>query len=720
MYTDVDLNDLKIEATDFIMNNDRMMYKPFFETAEAFCAANGVLIGGRCGIDLIIGRPLSKDIFFWDLYCDDAFNIAKKFAVALFNTHSVHVPAETVELQTNIKNAEFSVFIHARPLFNIFALDKYRGIKLIDLMGPAIRTSYFTRQPIKCLSEEMYLLEIYRNLYTPNKCSTWIDDVANEQAIYELISGALKEKAVTKLGGKYKKEKNKESLRSVAYKLQPVILRKLTESTANILIGDHALGAMKIMNNPQRIQLITSEEINVIVKQIEYYVKPYRGMQIKYVKFHLNIPSDFQILKYSIYLTDGKEQSHLLDLFNSTAYEMIPYVISTANGTKNIANPWVILRFLFIDLWVLKLIMNLKDGNQITDKILINLEHADKVRSFIMQDIQSTFQLTNYHGVYLNEKIEKKKLIKEIGMRYPKYYPAKDPSVTRIEKIGSGTDDLPEVPDTELDILYDPITATPLAETKPLGFHASPIDLTIDVDTKKKIIMKITGKYANNLLRAVTDYARSQRQSFSKWGINKNIGSFYRRNKPFLRYIPSTIDTIVDFGCGDGLDIVAIKQQYQVQNAISADIEDTRDAKYAGDTNFLQIELNKPLDIPSESANLVLMFHVIHHITDDLKLRLQDICRILQPGGLLFIKDHDVRTAEHASNVDFEHLVYLSAESDIVLETQITDFPTILPMHYYSSDEMHGLLNQGGQFEQLWTGVISPLTYVYGAVYKKI
>jgi hypothetical protein len=174
MYSQINIvKNIEPIAEKFILDNDRMMYLPFFERTEKFCAENNVLIGGRVGLDLLIGKPVTKDSFTWDLYCDDTFNTAKALADELSQVDSPHVPARTVALMTNIRYKEFTLSINARIMFKIYAMDRYRGIKLVELMGPAVRTSYFTKTSIKLISEEMQLIEIYRTLYSPKKLSLW-------------------------------------------------------------------------------------------------------------------------------------------------------------------------------------------------------------------------------------------------------------------------------------------------------------------------------------------------------------------------------------------------------------------------------------------------------------------------------------------------------------------------------------------------------------------
>jgi hypothetical protein len=193
MYTDYkeSLNQLITNAAQFVLDNDRMLYRPFFEAAERFCIANDVLLGGPVGISLLCGTPLTIDSFFWDLYCDDTFVIAKALTVALSQVRSAHIPASTAAMQTNIKHKEFTISINARMLFKIYATDRYRGVKLITVMGPAVRTGYFTREPIKCIPEEMQLISVYRTLYSPARVDQWSSALTTERVLYGLVEDVM-------------------------------------------------------------------------------------------------------------------------------------------------------------------------------------------------------------------------------------------------------------------------------------------------------------------------------------------------------------------------------------------------------------------------------------------------------------------------------------------------------------------------------------------------
>ncbi len=730
MYTKVNiLNELELSAEKFIMDNDRMLYKVFFEAVEQFCASNLVLLGGRIGIDLITGKALSRTSFFWDLYCDDTFNTAKNLVIKLSGVRSPHIPANTVALQTNIRHKEFTIYINARTLFKVYSMDKYRGIKLIDLMGPAVRTSYFARIPIKCIPEEMQLITIYRNLYTPSKMSLWRDDIENERKIYELIRESASEKATQLIGsnegsnasdsckngkvGDAHSGPDTDSYRAAdvtgAHQYSPhikqtinCILQKVLRANDYVLIGEYALSALKLTHNPLRLQFIAHDDIKIIVKKCERCLA--RPGKLTYMYYSLNLPDDFQILKYTIYMSTGKDQVALADVFNSSAFEMIPF---TWRDNVRVGNLWVILRFLFIDMWVLKLILNLDSNSAefIKTKIVDTIKRADIVRTNIAADMPVHFQIDNYVGRYIDENIAKKKLIKEIGERLPIFYPAKH--------------------------------ILPGGAQEPRRYRSGKIDLSSDVDTKYKILMKIVGVVINgDILQTLHYYAQSG-GSGSKWGVGKTLKGFFYKNAQFIKYIPPRIENYVDIGCGDGLDIAAVKQKYQVGTATCVDIADFRDEAYKN-SEFIKVDLNKPLALADNHADLVTIFHSLHHMQDDVFGRLADITRITRPGGLIFIKDHDVDSAKKAGNVDFEHLVYMvlalssarqpapsqSSPSSPVsppvatnISNLVENFHKYEPMTYYSRAEINAALE--GQCELLWTGEISQRTYIYGSVFRK-
>lgn len=158
-----------------------------------------------------------------------------------------------------------------------------------------------------------------------------------------------------------------------------------------------------------------------------------------------------------------------------------------------------------------------------------------------------------------------------------------------------------------------------------------------------------------------------------------------KRNKPFFHkpiisivlYVHIKLSQIIkkynieikkylDIGCGNGrrTKMMGSLLNLERKNIYGADIEnwfdfcDTKkkkDGKNKRGFNFVPIKLNKP--IPLKNVDCITMMHSLHHMKD-LKYRLKDCCRMLNPGGLIILIEHDVFEAEDHCVVDIEHAIY--------------------------------------------------------------
>ena len=162
--------------------------------------------------------------------------------------------------------------------------------------------------------------------------------------------------------------------------------------------------------------------------------------------------------------------------------------------------------------------------------------------------------------------------------------------------------------------------------------------------------------------------------------------------------------------------MAAFKRRFNIRDAICADVEDNRETAYKS-FPFIKIEPDTSIPIPDSSVNLVTLFHVVHHMMDDVRGRVIDIARMLKPGGMLLVKDHDVRDRRDASNVDFEHFVYQIGESPNDIIQIMTQFDTELPMNYYSSEQLCDIISE--YLTLVWVQDARHLTKVYSAVFKK-
>lgn len=408
---------LVADANDFVMKNDRLIYAPYFAAAEKYCSDNKIIIGGINGVNILLKKPLNRDSFIWDLYCDSAYDNAKAIADVLYTVKSAHVDNRTISVQTNIKYREFTISIDARYAFKVFTMDKYREVKLAEVMKPIAATGYFGEQ-VLVLPEPIALIEIYQKLYSVAKCAMWPEYHKLENDVY---SSSI-QTAETIVGGATSFDK------SAAIE---IITRKLLVDPRIVVVGDHALNLLGV-GSTTRIQLITDIPINELSELTSRILTNERNAlrrvkvghdRTAWVKYGLNIPSDFQILKYTVYAVVGGEQVALYDAYNSTTYEMIPFKI--INGIR-VAGLYVILRFLFIDIWTLKLIIGV-GGASLQGRIASLFKLVDVVRDMVSVATASELWPTSenmYMGVNTSEAVAKKKLIAGKGFKSRNYYPA--------------------------------------------------------------------------------------------------------------------------------------------------------------------------------------------------------------------------------------------------------------------------------------------------------
>lgn len=734
MYTIINIIDaIKPEADKFIMSNDRMLYAPFLACVEKFCNENKVLIGGATGIELLLKKPvdnvLTKDMFSWELYAADAYKVAREIADAMAEVTSPHIPARTTALQTNIKHREFTIYVYTRMLLKIYSMDKYRGVDLADAAGLDTVIGPFTKLTMKSVSADMHLIQIYRNLYTPAKVSQWKDNLSTEAALYDIVKS--RDTKVT--GGAFHTSEFTDR-----------IIKHIGNDA--VIIGDYAVSTIATRHQKSRLQIITAEPIADIQRRIERVMgKHSNRLKVFVVNYQLNIVSDFQITKHTIYISDEKNQSPLIDIFNSSEFEMIPFW--KRSGLK-IGNPWVIMRFLMIDSWILKLISKFgKDPAPVLERIEKNLRTMAIVRDIALADLAACFQLDtdSYTGVYIDEVVAKKKLIKDIGDKFPTYFPAKNKQKTGSADMAMNTThtsmakptttftysskpiDLEEYPEDKMTIakkiLHEPIAdmLTSLTNYRNKTYSGGEPTDTIE-EANSAILSGHTGNMPRSDRVTADTYGAFVRRETreqtrnGKWGANKSLDAELRKNAQFIPYIPKNINKYVDIGCGSGIVLAAFKRRFNIRDAICADVEDNRETAYKS-FPFIKIEPDTSIPIPDSSVNLVTLFHVVHHMMDDVRGRVIDIARMLKPGGMLLVKDHDVRDRRDASNVDFEHFVYQIGESPNDIIQIMTQFDTELPMNYYSSEQLCDIISE--YLTLVWVQDARHLTKVYSAVFKK-
>lgn len=127
----------------------------------------------------------------------------------------------------------------------------------------------------------------------------------------------------------------------------------------------------------------------------------------------------------------------------------------------------------------------------------------------------------------------------------------------------------------------------------------------------------------------------------------------------------------VDIGCGNGVITEAIGRnvlKLEKSDIIGTDISFWAGHNHASEVSegitFIEMKDPSKLDIESNSIDLVTTFMALHHMSDEIQTNIiNEIRRILKPGGLLLIREHDCPNKLISSMINIEHALY-----EVVLE----------------------------------------------------
>jgi len=395
---------LLADAEEFCIANDRMLYAPFLVAAEKWCARHECAVANSHFY--LLTKP-NKDSFVIDIYVAFALSAARELAQELSAVHSPHVDVRTLGVETKLKNAEFNIKINERIIARVLGAPAYKKINMIALMGPVPRQGLFSGEFISCVPPELHLCAMYRILYSPSRISEWESTFKNMDVFWAgITSESLVEKTKTITGG----AQNKKDWKSMYKAIESIC----DGQESPVVIGDIAAKRFIGAGGNKRLQIICAADIDKIVSAL----MPLFGRKIVAIKYPLGLPMDFQTSKYTIY---AGERVPICDVYNSSAFEIIPY--ETNGGGIKYAAPFVIMRFKLIDYWLHRAIAKLTAGVSIvgTAGTIVGLKQWMDNRT-----VNELFDKWEYAGFSVDPAVAKKKLAAELSdIRYPPFYPAK-------------------------------------------------------------------------------------------------------------------------------------------------------------------------------------------------------------------------------------------------------------------------------------------------------
>jgi len=183
----------------------------------------------------------------------------------------------------------------------------------------------------------------------------------------------------------------------------------------------------------------------------------------------------------------------------------------------------------------------------------------------------------------------------------------------------------------------------------------------------KQLILKNKPETLNQTLTKISEivlnYARrlnlkrdENRQDF----IVEKMIDYLKNNYPNV--LNSDI-SIVDIGGGNGNVISAINTTVNgnKNNFVCVETKNEWVESYPCDNDNILYKYwnNDVIDIPNDFCDIVLCMVSLHHMHNDtINKAIGEIKRILKPGGILMIKEHDAETIMTYNFIEWEHHLY--------------------------------------------------------------
>lgn len=390
MYDDLDIQQYISAAEEYILLNDRAIYKEYYLQVENYLAENrNILLGGQAAILLMFKKSIPQDLVVWDLYSSNPLQDAKDVADYLYKkanpSHLDETQRKYIVVSRDLKNKEYTIIVNTRMMFKFYKL----------LTPPSSKHHYAgqgwnTGRSISYVSPVLLMADICRSIY--NLTSPTEEQIDLFLKIWDKYSTII-----TKSGG----ARDSRGGKKINMQIIP---------PKEFILCD---GDVYMSEEPTTIENVVDSLSRATKKQLKYYhVQTYA-------------PNDFRL--EWICINDGNNK--IMDWVNTASYEIFPYEMGRGargegrGGQRNKAGVFVRLRFMFIKLIRFEYVKNEEQIKKIKEwlenTIMTIIEGQVRVK------YDDLIPVDNYAGITTIEKVARNTINRK-DMGWQNYMPAKN------------------------------------------------------------------------------------------------------------------------------------------------------------------------------------------------------------------------------------------------------------------------------------------------------
>lgn len=529
-----------LNAAETVIQEEREDWGFAYKVIEDYLAAQtqfdieqGIFIGGSAGVDMLLGKPRSLNDYSYHLYSRQALQHANELTNLLAEAVGVRfgsVPElldkartayraimagdrsadklvaalrdpKLVSMKTSLPYQRYAILVDGRLMVQLTSLPKGSAA----IVKPVLVSSFAFSQigdtkkaesstssnKLYVISPEVQLLDLYRVLYSPAKAAEWRTALHDEINLYQHLKQRLEdlktggeEDTGTDLfrdpeleisGGKDQNTRNQVA----AHKFS--LLSNWITGGSMVLIGEYGIQmALEEFSEDQRamLQIITDLSLEETMGQAKAAImKEFPNAKCSFQIKPLVIMQDFRLQRASLRV----DEHEVLYAYNCGAYDLVPFNMAISKSKKaiRVGNPFVLMRFMLVDFWTVRLLAGEGHIDQHYAKVRLDsiVRQLLRLRSKISEMDEKTqtmsvgdkflgkggllqvFQVddSSYYGTYEDEIQAQKNELKKGTRRFGDYYPdesmIRNGSYRRLEEKNGkeGGYDVPEGPIIELE-----------------------------------------------------------------------------------------------------------------------------------------------------------------------------------------------------------------------------------------------------------------------------
>jgi hypothetical protein len=336
---------------------------PIYNGVEKYVKDNNLILSN---VETLINKEKTT-LRSYTIFGDNIFIHANNLANAIAKI-TVYVT-----MYTNSKNEDFSITVNGTRFIQLFNIKN----SLRKVIVPV------TVGGISMYPPEFELIELYHKLYLPNYADEW----EKLQELEVEIRKQMYDRRKILGGYHYKNIHQKNQNHKGTFVDNNIILNWLKGRSDYVLVGVNAINILNGFNNYyQKVQILTSCSTEMIVSEFSNLIFQYIGFHITHKSHSANISFEPRMQKTVVSVTipdpkRGNRTIHLMDIFNSPQYELVPY---TTYSDLNIGYSNVLRMFILVDLWFLRILFAINLTNELSlkqsiDFIFENLSNVDKI-----------------------------------------------------------------------------------------------------------------------------------------------------------------------------------------------------------------------------------------------------------------------------------------------------------------------------------------------------